>query len=874
MKTAELRQAYLQFFEQREHTVVPSSSLVPANDPTLLFTNSGMVQFKDALAGTEKRSYTRATSAQRCVRAGGKHNDLENVGYTARHHTFFEMLGNFSFGDYFKDDTIAWAWQFVTGELGIPRERLWVTVHHSDDEAARIWRDHIGVPADRIVRLGDADNFWSMGDTGPCGPCTEIFYDHGPSIAGGPPGSADEDGDRFVEFWNLVFPQYERHPDGTLEPLASPGVDTGMGLERTAAILQGVHSNYEIDLFQALLRTIGSMAGIDASDVMKHPSLRVVADHIRSSAFLITDGVLPGNEERAYVLRRIIRRALRHGHQLGIEGPFFYKLVEPLAEQMADAYPELGASVARVAGALEEEERRFGETLHQGMEILERSVRELNGTEIPGELAFKLYDTYGFPLDLTVDVMRERGLSVDTAGFDAAMQAQRDRARKASSFGSSAATQLHVDGNVSFSGYERTLDEGRIEALFRVEDGVPVAVERLADGDAGIVVLDETPFYAESGGQVGDMGELVAGAATFTVVDTRKSGGQHTHHGTLTGGTLEIGERVVARVDEQRRARIRLNHSATHLMHAALREVLGSHVQQRGSLVDDERLRFDFSHPQPMRAEEIERVEALVNEQIRANTPIQTELLSYDAALERGAMALFGEKYGDEVRVLTMGNGWSVELCGGTHASRTGDIGVFRIVSETGIQAGVRRIEAITGPAALAAWRATEQALLDVAGSVRAPREEVVAKVQQVVSQNRELARTVDALKAQLASSRSVDLTDEAVEIDGVNVLAVDLGAVDPKSLLDTMDTLKSRLNPAVVLLAAVNDGRIALVAGVSSELTDRFSAAALVEHIGPMLGCKGGGRPDLARAGGGDAVDQLPRALAAVRDWVSANVA
>ncbi|MEQ8992061.1 MAG: alanine--tRNA ligase, partial [Pseudomonadales bacterium] len=737
MKTADVRSAYLKFFESHGHRVVASSTLVPHNDPTLLFTNAGMNQFKDALLGREDPGYKRAVSVQRCVRAGGKHNDLENVGYTARHHTLFEMLGNFSFGDYFKEETITWAWEFITGVLGLPKDKLWVTVHPSDDESRALWRDVIGVPAERIVDL--EENFWAMGDTGPCGPCTEIFYDHGPEVAGGPPGSPDEDGDRYIEFWNLVFPQFDRQPDGELKPLPQPGVDTGMGLERIAAILQGVHSNYQIDLFRNLMAAIGAIAGIDDPKAqLANASVRVIADHIRSSAFLIADGVMPGNEDRSYVLRRIIRRALRHGHQLGIRDPFFHKLVAPLAAEMGDAYPIIRERAADVSAALLREEQRFAETLAQGMELLERTFARLDGKVIPGDVVFQLYDTYGFPVDLTADVARERDLSVDMAGFDTAMAAQRERGRAAAQFSASLGQRVHTSGRVDFRGYDGCADEGAVTGVFDAEGK---AVDALDAGQRGIVVLDRTPFYAESGGQVGDRGLILGDGVRFRVEDTQVSGDQHLHVGVVDSGRVSAGIRVRAEVDAERRRRIMLNHSATHLMHAALRNVLGTHVQQKGSLVAPERLRFDFSHTQPMTPEQLAAVEDEVNRQIQANTAVGVEHLGYDEAMSRGAMALFGEKYGDEVRVLTMGDGFSVELCGGTHVSRTGDIGLFRILSETGVAAGVRRIEAVTGPGALAWVDSTARLVDDVAGLVRASRTDVRDKVAALVDENRRLAR-------------------------------------------------------------------------------------------------------------------------------------
>ncbi|MEQ8861574.1 MAG: alanine--tRNA ligase [Pseudomonadales bacterium] len=868
MKTADVRAAYLKFFEDRGHRVVPSSPLVPHNDPTLLFTNARMNQFKDALLGREDPGFKRAASAQRCVRAGGKHNDLENVGYTARHHTFFEMLGNFSFGDYFKEDTIRWAWEFITEVLALPRDRLWVTVHPSDAESRRYWEDEIGVPRGRVIDL--EENFWAMGDTGPCGPCTEIFYDHGPEVAGGPPGSADEDGDRYIEFWNLVFPQFDRQPDGELTPLPQPGVDTGMGLERITAILQGVQSNYQIDLFRNLLAAVGKLAGIEGADAQfENASVRVIADHIRSSAFLIADGVMPGNEDRSYVLRRIIRRALRHGHMLDVREPFFHKLVAPLVAEMGDAYPILRERAADVEAALLREEQRFAETLAQGMELLERTIADLGSDVIPGDVVFQLYDTYGFPTDLTADVARERNLSLDMAGFERAMEAQRQRGRAAAQFSATLGQRVHTSGRVEFLGYDGLEESATVCDLFDA-DGKPVAV--LEIGERGVVVLDRTPFYAESGGQVGDSGLLAGDAVRFRVDDTQASGDQHLHIGVVESGSIASGSPLHASVDTERRRRIMLNHSATHLMHAALRGVLGSHVQQKGSLVAPDRLRFDFSHPQPMTDAEIAAVQARVNEQIQANSPVGIEHLSYDDAIKRGAMALFGEKYGDEVRVLSMGGGFSIELCGGTHVTRTGDIGVFRIVGEAGVAAGVRRIEAVTGPGALAWIDATDRIVESVGALVRASRGEVADRVAAVVEENRRLVREVERLQQQLASSQGTDLAGLAVDVGGVKVLAAPVEG-DPKSLLQTLDMLKSKLGSAVIVLGNVSDGRVNLIAGVSKDLTDRMAAPELISLVGPDVGAKGGGRPDMARAGGGDNPDALGPALAKVQGWVAERV-
>jgi len=864
MKTAEVRSAYLAFFEARGHRIVPSSPLVPHNDPTLLFTNAGMNQFKDALLGREDPGYKRAASSQRCVRAGGKHNDLENVGYTARHHTFFEMLGNFSFGDYFKEDTIHWAWEFITSVLGLPRDRLWVTVHPTDADSRRIWESHIGIPRERVISL--EENFWAMGDTGPCGPCTEIFYDHGPSVAGGPPGSPDEDGDRYIEFWNLVFPQFDRQPDGALAPLPQPGVDTGMGLERISAIMQGVHSNYEIDLFRNLLAAIGDVAGIRAPEAqLASASVRVIADHIRSSAFLIADGVMPGNEDRSYVLRRIIRRALRHGHMLNIREPFFHKLVAPLAREMGDAFPLIRQRAGEVEAALLREEKRFAETLSQGMELLDATIAGLSSAVIPGHVVFQLYDTFGFPTDLTADVARERGLTVDMEGFEVAMNAQRDRGRAAARFSASVGQRVHTQGRVEFLGYEQTAESGEVIGLFDA-DGGEIAV--LGAGERGIVVLDRTPFYAESGGQVGDVGMLTGAGLEFEVTDTQTSGDQHLHIGTLQTGELRIGAGVSATVEAERRRRIRLNHSATHLMHAALRNVLGAHVQQKGSLVNAERLRFDFSHPEPLSAAELAAIEAEVNREIQRNSAVDVALLGYQEALSRGAMALFGEKYGDEVRVLTMGDGYSVELCGGTHVGRTGDIGLFRIVSESGIAAGVRRIEAVSGPGALEWARAADELIDRIGAAVKGSRVDLADKVSGILEENRRLARELDGLKQKLAALQGADLSAQAIEVAGVKVLAAQVeGGAD--ALLQTLDALKSKLQSAVIVLGAVDGGKVSLIAGVTKDVTGRIKAPDVLRQVGEQVGAKGGGRPDMARAGGGDKPEALGKALENVRGWV-----
>ncbi len=863
--TTDIRTLFLDFFREKGHEIVPSSSLVPANDPTLLFTNAGMVQFKDVFQGRETRSYVRAASAQRCVRAGGKHNDLENVGYTARHHTFFEMLGNFSFGDYFKREAIQYAWEFLTEVVKLPPERLWVTVFEEDDEAADIWLKEIGVDPARFSRIGARDNFWSMGDTGPCGPCTEIFYDHGPDVPGGPPGTPEEDGDRYIEIWNLVFMQYDRDASGTLNPLPKPSVDTGMGLERLAAILQGVHSNYEIDLFQHLIKAAADLIGCKD---LEDKSLRVIADHIRACAFLIVDGVIPSNEGRGYVLRRIIRRAIRHGHKLGQREPFFHKLVAPLAREMGDAYPELPRAQAQVEQVLAQEEARFAETLDHGMKILEDAIAGLDGKVIPGSTVFKLYDTYGFPVDLTADIARERGLTLDMAGFEAEMEAQRERARAASHFGVVDTGGIEIDAHTEFTGYDSLNDQAQVTALFR--DGNKVEV--LKGGEEGVVVLDHTPFYAESGGQVGDRGVIRTEGGVFRVTDTRKQGRDAIAHiGTLTQGELKPGDRVDALVDPQRRAATRLNHSATHLLHAALRKVLGEHVQQKGSLVDPERLRFDFSHFQPVTPEELAQIEKLVNDQIRANAEVVTRVMPIEQAMEAGAMALFGEKYGDEVRVLSIGD-FSVELCGGTHASRAGDIGLFKILSETGIASGVRRIEAVTGEAALDYVNATEKDLGAIADLVKGNREDVTARVAQMVERSRKLEKELEALKAKLASSQGSDLAGEAVDVDGIKVLAARLDGADAKTLRETVDQLKNKLGAAAVVLASVNGDKISLVAGVTRAESKRVKAGDLVNQVATQVGGRGGGRPDMAQAGGNQP-ENLDAALESVVAWVRQQI-
>ncbi|MFA7666901.1 MAG: alanine--tRNA ligase [Burkholderiaceae bacterium] len=872
MKSAEIREKFLRFFESKGHTIVPSSPLVPANDPTLLFTNSGMVQFKDVFLGKEQRPYRRATSSQRCVRAGGKHNDLENVGYTARHHTFFEMLGNFSFGDYFKREAIAHAWELLTEVYGLPQDRLWVTVYQDDDEAYDIWAKTIGVPAERIVRIGDnkgapyaSDNFWQMADTGPCGPCSEIFYDHGPAVWGGPPGSADAEGDRYIEIWNLVFMQYDRDAAGKLTPLPHPCVDTGMGLERIAAVLQHVHSNYEIDLFQTL---IAGAARETATDDRSSPSLRVIADHIRACAFLIVDGVIPGNEGRGYVLRRIIRRALRHGHKLGQTQPFFHRLVADLDEVMGDAYPELRAARTRVAEVLRQEEERFGETLEHGMAILETALAG-DARRLDGETAFKLYDTYGFPLDLTADVCRERGVTVDEAGFETAMARQREQARAAGKFKASAG--LEYSGRATrFHGYEQLqVADATVLALY-VEG---VSVTELRSGQQAVVVLDDTPFYAESGGQVGDAGELACGEGDgrFIVDDTQKIQAEvFGHHGRLVSGTLRLGDRVSASVDAARRARTVRNHSATHLMHKALREVLGSHVQQKGSLVDPDKTRFDFSHNAPLTDDEIRRIERLVNDEILANAATEARLMAFDDAVKQGAMALFGEKYGDTVRVLDIGS--SRELCGGTHVTRTGDIGLFKIVSEGGVAAGIRRVEAVTGENALAWVQSLEGTVHEAAAVLKAPAAELTARLTQMLDQVKAAEKELARLKSKLAASQGGDLASQAVDVGGVRVLAATLEGADVKTLRETMDTLKDRLKTAAIVLAAVDGARVSLIAGVTADTTARLKAGELVNFVARQVGGKGGGRPDMAQAGGTEPT-KLPQALASVTDWVRERI-
>jgi alanyl-tRNA synthetase len=861
MKSAEIRQSFLDFFAQRGHEVVPSSPLVPGNDPTLLFTNAGMVQFKDVFLGHDKRAYKRACSSQRCVRAGGKHNDLENVGYTARHHTFFEMLGNFSFGDYFKEDAIRYAWDYVTGVLGIPAEKLWITVFEDDDEAADIWLKTIGISPERFSRLGADSNFWAMGDTGPCGPCSEIFYDHGAEVPGGPPGSPDEDGDRYVEIWNLVFMQFNRSADGAMAPLPRPSVDTGMGLERLAAVLQVVHSNYDIDLFQALLKRAAELAGIEDTD---NASLRVIADHIRACAFLIVDGVLPSNEGRGYVLRRIIRRAIRHGYKLGIEEPFFWRLVETLEEQMGAAYPELVKSRKHVEKVLHQEEERFAETLDQGMRLLDSAIAGLQGDVIPGETAFRLYDTFGFPVDLTADIARERGLNVDQAGFERAMDAQRERARASSRFDADYGAKTDTGLESTFVGYEALGASGVVLALFK--EGVG-QVDALGEGDEGVIVLDETPFYAESGGQVGDVGMIRAAAGEFEVKDTRKWGKAHAHHGVMRRGRVEGGESVRAEVDRATRQATVLNHSATHLLHAALRKVLGEHVQQKGSLVAPDRLRFDFSHYEPVTREQLAQIEALVNAEIRANAKAEIKVLPYEEAVAGGALALFGEKYDDRVRVLRLGD-FSMELCGGTHVRRAGDIGLFKIVAESGIASGVRRIEAVTGRGALDWIGRHEETLQQVASLLKGGWDEAGEKVRHLLERSRQLEKEVKQLQTKLATGGGgEDPLAQAETVGNARIYIARLDGSDPKVLRDAVDRFKQKLGTGVVLLGAAEGDKVRLVAGVTRDLAERISAVDLVNAAATLVGGKGGGRPDLAQAGGADA-GRLDEALAQARGF------
>jgi alanyl-tRNA synthetase len=871
MKSAEIREAFLQFFEQKGHTRVASSSLIPENDPTLLFTNAGMNQFKDCFLGLEKRAYTRATSSQKCVRAGGKHNDLENVGYTARHHTFFEMLGNFSFGDYFKREAILFAWEFLTSEqwLNLPKDKLWVTVYATDDEAYAIWTQEVGVPEKHMVRIGDnkgapyaSDNFWAMGDTGPCGPCSEIFYDHGPAIWGGPPGSPEEDGDRYIEIWNNVFMQFNRTADGEMHPLPAPSVDTGMGLERISAVMQHVHSNYEIDLFQNLLKASAEAIGCEQDDAA---SLKVVADHIRSCSFLIADGVVPSNEGRGYVLRRIIRRACRHGNKLGARGVFFHRITAGLAVEMGEAFPELKTRQAQIERVLKTEEEQFAKTLEQGLKILEQDLAELQGTEIPGEVIFKLYDTFGFPMDLTGDIARERGLTLDEAGFESAMQAQRERARSASQFGLDYNNFAKIDLETEFQGYEDAVGSGQVVALFREGQ----EVDWLKDGESGVVILDKTPFYAESGGQVGDTGYLEKGDMRFDVRDTTKSGLAHLHRGVIALGELRKGDIVHAVVDDHIRQATKLNHSATHLLHAALRKVLGEHVQQKGSLVDSQRLRFDFSHFEAISAQQLREIEDMVNEQLRLNTLVAIEVTDIETAKSRGAMALFGEKYGDQVRVLTMGDGFSVELCGGTHVSRTGDIGLLRMTNESGIAAGVRRIEAVTGSAALGLIHEGDDQLRQIGQIVKGTRETVLEKVSMLVERTRQMEKDIEQLQAKLASAAGSDMAAEVQQLGGMQVLVKRVDKHDGKALLALVDQLKNKLGSAVVLLAGEQDGKVVLVAGVTKDLTAQVKAGDLIRNAAAVVAGKGGGRPDMAQGGGTD-VDAIDRALSEAVTWLA----
>jgi len=869
MKSAEIREAFLRFFEEKGHTRVASSSLIPANDPTLLFTNAGMNQFKDCFLGLEKRAYTRATSSQKCVRAGGKHNDLENVGYTARHHTFFEMLGNFSFGDYFKRDAISYAWEFLTSEkwLNLPKDKLWVTVYATDDEAFDLWTKEVGIPVERMVRIGDnkgapyaSDNFWAMGDTGPCGPCTEIFFDHGADIWGGPPGSPEEDGDRYIEIWNNVFMQFNRTADGVLHPLPAPSVDTGMGLERISAVLQHVHSNYEIDLFQNLLNAAAEAIGCANEG---QASLKVVADHIRSCGFLIADGVTPSNEGRGYVLRRIVRRACRHGNKLGATGSFFYRIVAALVAEMGEAFPELKQQQAHIERVLKTEEEQFAKTLEQGLKILEQDLAELQGSVIPGEVIFKLYDTYGFPMDLTGDIARERELTLDEEGFEREMDAQRKRARASSAFGMDYNALVKVEGETRFTGYLGTTGEGKVLALFK--DGA--AVEQLQAGEEGVVVLDQTPFYAESGGQIGDAGFLASEGLRFDVRDTTKAGGAFLHHGILDSGVLSIGASVEATVDASVRQATALNHSATHLLHAALRQVLGEHVSQKGSLVDSQRLRFDFSHFEAIKPEQLKQLEDIVNREIRANTAVETQETDIETAKAKGAMALFGEKYGDRVRVLSMGGGFSVELCGGTHVSRTGDIGLFKITSEGGTAAGIRRIEAVPGAAAFSYLNAAEEQLKEAANLVKGSRDNLVDKLSGLLERNRQLEKELAQLKAKAASSAGDDLAGSAVDVKGVKVLSARLDGLDGKALLALVDQLKNKLGRALILLGGVLDDKVVLVAGVTADLTGQLKAGELMKQAAAAVGGKGGGRPDMAQGGGSEPA-KLDEALALAKTF------
>ncbi|RKZ97156.1 MAG: alanine--tRNA ligase [Gammaproteobacteria bacterium] len=862
--SSDIRKLFLDYFQEKGHEVVSSSPLVPANDPTLLFTNAGMVQFKELFLGQETRSYNRAVTTQRCVRAGGKHNDLENVGYTARHHTFFEMLGNFSFGDYFKREAIQYAWEFLTVTLALPPEKLWITVFEDDDETADIWLNEIGVDPIRLSRIGAKDNFWSMGDTGPCGPCSEIFYDHGENVAGGPPGTPEEDGDRYIEIWNLVFMQFDRAADGTLSPLPSPSVDTGMGLERLAAVLQHVHNNYDIDLFQRLIKAIQDLSGTADSS---HTSLRVIADHIRSCAFMITDGVQPSNEGRGYVLRRIIRRAIRHGHKLGLKDDFFYKLVAPLVDEMGEAFPELAKAQPLVERALKQEETRFADTLDNGLKILEHAIDEMSDKEIPGETVFQLYDTYGFPIDLTADIARERGLTLDFAGFEREMEAQRTRARSASQFAGGLSDQVNIDGKTNFCGYEKTRENATITSILVGGEHV----DQLHDRQQGVIVLDRSPFYAESGGQAGDLGQISTDTANFDVTDTQKQGKAFTHIGVCENGSFKVGDSVTAHIDEHNRSDTALNHSATHLLHAALQQILGEHVAQKGSLVNAQRLRFDFSHFEPVNDQQLRDIERLVNQQIRLNNEVETKLMTLDEAKASGAMALFGEKYADDVRVLKMGD-FSTELCGGTHANRTGDIGLLKITSEVGIASGVRRIEALTGESALDHVETNESRLRDVSALIKAKPDNVEEKASQLVQRTRQLEKELEALKGKLASSAGSDLAGSAQEIAGIKVLASQIEGADGKSLRDTVDQLKNKLGTAAIILSAVDGDKITLIAGVTKDITDKVRAGDLVSHVAAQVGGKGGGRPDMAQ-GGGNQPKNLTAALDSVSDWISSKL-
>jgi len=861
MKSATIRKKFLDYFIEHGHKKVPSSLLVPANDPTLLFTNAGMVQFKETFLGQEPRSYTRATSSQRCIRAGGKHNDLENVGYTARHHTFFEMLGNFSFGDYFKHDAIKFAWTFLTEILAIPKEKLWITVYQDDDDAANIWLNEIGIPADRLSRCDEKDNFWSMGDTGPCGPCSEIFYDHGAEIWGGPPGTADADGDRYIEIWNLVFMQFNCSADGTLTPLPKPSVDTGMGLERLAAVMQGVHENYETDLFVPLLQAIGKLANI--KDIQQ-TSARVIADHIRSAAFLITDGVIPANEGRGYVLRRIIRRAIRHGNKIGLHDAFLYRLVAVLVAQMGDAYPELVLAQAQIERLLKEEEQQFARTLEQGLRILEQEITQLSDKRIPGKIIFKLYDTYGFPMDLTGDIAREHGLELDIEGFEIAMAKQRQQSQTANPFAVDYNQGLNIQETTDFAGYDNLATESMITNIIKDNK----LVDGLSEGESGIVILDRTPFYAESGGQIGDAGNLSNADAVFVVTDTQKTNMAHLHHGKVSKGALNIGDKLSTEVEHMRRQSIKLNHSATHLLHAALQRILGSHVQQKGSLVEVQRLRFDFTHMAPMSNKEIQQVEFMVNEKIRENIAAKTEIMSPDAAKAAGAMALFGEKYGDEVRVLSFAE-FSKELCGGTHVERTGDIGLFKITEETSVAAGVRRIEAVTGEYALAYVENADEQINYLSRQLKTPRQTVQGKVLQLASRNRELEKMLEQLKAKLSQAASGDLSEQAEDLHGVKILLAKLTDVDAKNLTHMVDRLKDTLGKAAIVLATVQDNKVNLVAGVTKNLTDIIKAGDLVNQVAVRINGKGGGRADMARAGG-DHAEKLEEAFTAAKSWLN----